>query len=367
MAGGRIFLLFFVLAVSIAHAALPLDRTRAFELLHDTGATAPSLVRLYLLPTGPVKLDWDTPRRLLLTALEGTVLNWSHPIGHVSVEIQLAGQDGSERHVFTGATDRDAGASRKLLLKEELAFSILERAWPGVLEDAAGVNASIAKRAQKRGRLAVVTFLISDESCLRLLEYVRALRARGGPLYYGFTARPRRAEGSGCSAFGASFVDLIGMLGPPLRAAWSRSVRVPLSLMAGYLGQPRLSIARALVHKAVGRWAAPQDPHMLLECFDPDLMFAWAMARHAEPGDWNGIAVQQDLELPKLLDQRLGLDGAAQRNVKAVLVDARDVPTPQAPIFDGPPALLNLTDTEYPTVIRSDKVVAPNGSFELKP
>jgi hypothetical protein len=355
--------LLFVLGPGTVLAALPLARMLGFESLHE--GAGPSLVRLYFIPTAPVKLKWGTPRQLLISTVKAGLFNSSHPIGHVAIEVQLKGQDTPETHVFTGATDLHDNAGRHLLLKDEIGFSILERAWPGVLETETNLAKSIRARAPHRDRLAVATFLISDDAAQRLLEYHRALVADPNPRYYGFGARPRRSEGSGCSAFAASFMEQIGLMDPALRAAWSQSVRVPLSLMAGYLGNKTISVARAIASSAAGAWAKPSDPHMFLEFFDPDLMFDWKL--HAAPGQHGGLTVQPDPELPKYLDHRYGLAGQAARNVKAIVIDARDVPTPGGPVFIGVPAVAPVPGTTLPTVIRTDKVVSPNGSFEIRP
>lgn len=354
-----------VLIAGSARAVAPLERVESFEKLH-TG-DPPSVMRLYLMPTAPAKLDWGSPRRLLLSTLKATLLNPDHPIGHVNIEVQYRGQEDAAHHLFTGATDQESGASRRLLLKDGLAFSILERSWPGRLEGDQESSAAIANRCKRRNRLAVVTFIISDATCQRLLDYVHALRTDSTPRYYGFSARPRRGEGSGCSAFGASFVELIGVMDPALRGAWGRTVRVPLSLMAGYLGRPSIGVTRAALSPAAAAWAAPEDPHMLLECYDPDRMFDWAVHSNVAPGEIAGLPVQPDPAFPKELDRRYDLGGRAERNVRAVIVDAREVPTPAEPIFSGPQDLILMEGTHMPTVIRGGKVVSPNGSFEMRP
>lgn len=371
MPGGRhlvlaVFACALAMSAQPASAALP-ARIQNFEELFFARSDPPSLVRLYFIPTAPVRLKWGSPRQLLITTVEASALNSSHSIGHVAIEVQLRGSDDPAHHIFTGASDLEANVGRRLLLKEDLAFSILERAWPGVLETEANLARSVAARAKHKGRLAVATFLINDAAAERLLEYHRALRADTNPRYYGFGARPLRGEGSGCSAFGASFLQSAGLLDPAIKAAWSQSVRVPLSLMAGYLGQPKISVLRALASSAAGSWAKPADPHMHLEFFDPDLMARWAESLHATPSEVSGLPVQPDLELPKLLDRRYQLEGLAERNVKAIVIDAREVQAPAGAIFTGAPALLTMPDTKIPTVTRRDKVVSPNGSFEIRP
>lgn len=122
------------LATALAcHAAAPLARVANFRALHPARADAPSVLRLYLIPTAPIKLKWGSPRQLLLTTIETAVVNSSHPIGHAAVEVQYRGLDDAEHHVFTGASDVGSGAGRQLLLEDQLGFSILERAWPGLL------------------------------------------------------------------------------------------------------------------------------------------------------------------------------------------------------------------------------------------
>lgn len=350
-----------------AFAALPLARVQNFEELFFARSDPPSLVRLYFIPTAPVRLKWGSPRQLLLSTVQASLFNKSHPIGHVAIEVQYRGLDTPEFHAFTGASSAQGGESRTLLLKDDLAFSILERAWPGMMETEDDLKVSIHERTAKKHRLAVATFLISDETAKRLLDYHKALRADLNPRWYGFGARPRRSEGSGCSAFGASFLEVAGLLTPALQAQFSQTVRVPLVLMAGYNGTPRISLARAVAHRAAGAWARADEPHMLLEFFDPDRMFAWAMAKHAAPGVSEGYDVQPDAELPKILDRRYNLGGLAVKNVKAVTIDAREVATPTGPLLLGEPALTPMSDTSIPTVIRRDKVVGADGSFELRP
>lgn len=363
MLGGWTRVLALVLIVAgAAEAALPTNRMALFERLEGK---APSLLRLYFIPTAPFKLDWDTPRQLLLSVVKTTTLNSTHPIGHVAVEVQYQGLDDAEHHAFTGATDRDRGVGKHLLLKDEIGFGILERAWPGVLENEASLQRSVTARVQKADRLSVATFLINDAAALRLLDYVKTLRADTNPRYYGFAARPMRSEGSGCSAFGASFVDQIGALTPALKAAWSQSVRVPLALIGGR-GVDKISVARVLVSGKASRWARPEEPHMFLEFFDPDLMHAW-VNKVVATGDAQGLTAQVDPELPKLLDQRYHLGGLAQKNVKAILVDLRDVQAPEGPVLQGAPALKKMSDTTIETVTRTDAPVAPNGSFEIRP
>lgn len=353
-----------LIGAGAVEAALPANRMALFEALEGK---APSLLRLYFIPTAPFKLDWDTPRQLLMSVVKTTTLNGSHPIGHVSVEVQYQGQDDAEHHMFTGATDRDDNVGQTLLIKNDIGFSILERAWPGILENEASLKKSLTARVKKADRLSVATFLINDEAALRLLEYIKALRADTNPRYYGFAARPMKSEGAGCSAFGASFVQQIGALTPALKAAWSQSVRVPLCLMAGHAGVEKISVAKVLVSSKAGRWAKPEEPHMLLEFFDPDLMHAWVNKVVSAPGEVDGMTAQLDPALPKLLDQRYQLGGLAQKNVKAILVDLRDVQAPTGPVLTGAPALKKMTDTTIETVTRTDAPTAPNGSFEIRP
>ena len=351
------------LAASAAHAVLPLQQIENFQRLANE---KPSVLRLYFMPTAPVKLKWTTPRALLLSTVEAIVLDRSHPIGHVNVEVQLRGQDDADHHVMTGATDAGNGMSRQLLLKDEVGFSILERAWPGTLETPADMDKSIVDRAKYKDRLAVVTFLISDATAQRMLDYSHKLLSETSSLFYGFTARPRREEGSGCSAFGASYVELMGLMDDDLKAQWCRNVRVPLSLMAGY-GHDKINIAKAVCTHAASAWALPTEPHMALQCFDPDLMFDWTVGLHDKPAEFHGLAVHTDPDLPRDLDAKYHLNGIAEKNVKAILSDARDVPTPTDPIFQGPRDLDPIPGTSLPTVIRGHKVLSADGSFDLKP
>lgn len=312
-------------------------------------AAEASSLRLYFLPTFPARLDWQSPKALINSALNGLIRNRTHPIGHVNVEVACDG----EAPLLAGATGAGAGPISDLLMSEKVGFSLLERGWRGSHEDEKKILESFAKRGRDPRQLAVVTYDVAPATCARLKEYLLAYRSEVAAPFYGFAPRPRRKEGAGCSAFGASFLEVAGFLDPGLQRAWTLEKRVPLALMAGHAGRTEVSIHELRTSPLSARWAEEGEPHMLIELFDPDSMYEWARRLAADPAElaaWGGTL---DADLPH------GIAG-----VPALRFDRTHVPTPREAVFNGEPALVPRGPTSR---IREGLRYAPDGSFRFPP
>ena len=323
-------------------------RALVLAFLTSSAAEASSL-RLYFMPTYPARLDWKSPRALINSALDGLIRNRSHPIGHVNVEVACEG----EAPLLAGATGAGARPISDLLMGEKVGFSLLERGWRGSHEEEKKILESFAKRGRDPRQLAVVTYDVSPSTCARLRTYLLAYRSQVAAPFYGFAPRPRRKEGAGCSAFGASFLEVAGFLDPGLQAAWTLERRVPLTLMAGHAGRTEVSIHELRTSPASERWALESEPHMLIGLFDPDSMYEWARRLAADPAElaaWGGAL---DSDLPH------GISG-----VPAIRFDRTRVPTPREAVFTGEPGLVPRGPT---SMIREGLRHAPDGSFELPP
>lgn len=315
-------------------------------LLLGPRAEASSL-RLYFMPTFPARLEWQSPKALINSALNGLIRNRSHPIGHVNVEVACEGV----APLLAGATGAGARPISDLLMGEKVGFSLLERGWRGSHEEEEKIRETFTKRGRDPRQLAVVTYEVSPPACERLRAYLLAYRSEVPAPFYGFGPRPRRKEGAGCSAFGASFLEVAGFLDRRLREEWTLERRVPLALMAGHAGRTEVSIHELRTSPLSERWAAEGEPHMLIELFDPDSMYEWTRRLAADPAElaaWGGAI---DSHLPH------GIAG-----VPAIRFDRTRVPTPREPVFIGEPDL----EPRGPTsVVRRGLRHAPDGSFTL--
>lgn len=308
----------------------------------------PNRLTLYFMPTTPVGLNWDSPRALLRSAVLGAIWNRNHPIGHAVVEgaCEPIEENGPPIRFATGATSESGAGSTRLLLGDRVAFGILTRAWAGRLEQRPEIERDLKKRSERFEDLSAVTFVLSRESCHRMLDYHQWIQQSPYPRYYGFAARPRYLEGGGCSAFAASYAEVAGVLSPRLRSAWSRTVKIPRGLVARPELGERLGISSALISSLSRRWALETEPHVALDLFDPDLMHAWAVASWRDARGFNTIRDEALIErfkksfgnLPALGPPHESISmPARRRRFAAVLIDARSMPAPTEPVILGEP------------------------------
>jgi len=153
------------------------------------------------------------------------------------------------------------------------------------------------------------------------IDYHEEFIATGGDKHYGLVNRPLYHEGSGCSAFGASFLEVAGLLEDEFIRNFSR-LRLVMTKHIGGPGTGRkVSVFKLLSKKSKydnNRWADPDvDDYRPIFFWDPDLMFRWAEAtfdREVEypTGQWELV--------------RIG-------KAKGLIADRRHIPTPTGPIF----------------------------------
>jgi|GEM_PF-3057301 len=301
-------------------------------------------LRLYFFPSYPVSMNWTSPRSLLESSMDGIVSNPNHPISHANVEVHCVNAQTrqTEYHVMAGASSENSNHSARLLLKEKVGFSVLERSWPGAYENLDEIAESFESRIAAKDPISAVTYVISESTCQRLQEYHDRMMANPAPTYYGFSARPRFNEGGGCSAFAASFAEVAGIVDAALYYRWTQMQRVPLKLMAGY-GVEKISVMEVQESPHSARWSMDDEPHMLLEVYDPDQMHRWVM----------------DAANDNHRDQN-----TKSEVMSALQFDVRSIESPDEPIFLGEPDLLSLGRQMW---IRNGKSYRADGSFVMRP
>lgn len=311
---------------------------------------AENFLRLYFMPSSPVRIEWDNPKNLVDSTIAAGFSNRNHAISHVNVEVQCRNP---QVHFLAGAVSASKNISMQLLFEEKIGLSIMAGAWPGRLEGNQEIVDSLNYRGTRQNMLSAVTFPITAEACARITQYYRETEARSGSRYYGFAARPRRHEGAGCSAFAASFLEVAGIMTAEIRAAWQTQVRVPLSLMTTLGQSPRLSVQDILGHPEAQQWALPHQAHMDITIFDPDRMHEWVVA-----------LVNSESERRKFSAEIDGSLFATYPKIRAIQIDGTGFVTPNEPIFTGEPDLL---ETQPGFVVRKDLTIQPDGSFSLPP
>lgn len=232
-------------------------------------------VKLNFYPS-PYGINWKTPGKLARSVILNRLAKGGRKIGHVSVEISCGDphSPGSE-YVFAGMVDDDHNVSyQDLLFKQGYGFGILYYDFLGYMENSDDLQAEKVAR-EKKGNLSFIEIEIQPSTCKRLLEYHREFQQLGYDKHYGLINRPRYREGAGCSAFGASVLDVGGVLDPEWQKAWTKTILIPEKYIGGPDTGRHVKFIKIALLLANDRWAKTNEPHRSLTLWDPDEMHRW--------------------------------------------------------------------------------------------
>jgi len=282
------------------------------ELLEQS----PHQLTLYVIPP-KVKYDWSSPNRLYNSLKKNYIRHFfvhkNYLLGHAFVELRTPL---AEQEVFAGMRVLDLKQERQYLLKENYGLSILGCDLEGHMENAGALEEKV-RNYGRRGNLAFMTLLINEDAASRMLAFYYAYKARidsigpGGARYGGAYYPRYYGEGSGCSAFIISFLDLGGLLRPEYEE-WRVKLNLPLDLMGGPYhegNEVRLRDVRKRkqwtnIHESTG--------YESFRIYDPMLIYEWILAAL----DNNTIEGSYDV-----IPLEIGM-------ARGILIDARDTPAP---------------------------------------
>lgn len=263
----------------------------------------------------PRSMNWSSPRSLLF-ATAGNKLTFihmkhKHSIGHVFIELK----NGEERMMAGSIPTGDSNAlNKKLLMKDGVGLGILFADMPGCLETAADLDPQLPERYES-GRLAFITFKLSQSTYDRLIQFIKEYKERGYDKIYNGLNEPRKGLGAGCGTFGLVCVEIAGLLHPVWKNVWARHIDIATRLIGGSLGSgKKVSIASVLL---AGRWNKDGEPTRRLDLYDPDLIYKWINTTYDNQANNPNRTV--------------GL--VKRKNAKGLVYDCRHVPTPSESIF----------------------------------
>lgn len=258
---------------------------------------------LYFVPS-PKGMDWSSPANLAWTALKNKISFKPRFMGHVFVEFQCG-----QNRELTGMVGKNFDYLRQLLINGR-GLGILYHSFDGELEKKDDVDAELAEYF-KTGYVNFSRYLLNDGQCARITEYLKVYRERNVGRYYGLANRPRHGEGAGCSAFGASFVDVAGVLDQDVQDAWSYSVNIPLEYAGPPLKDESVNLLKLMFN--AGKWADNKEPHKKLFFWDPDKMYKWTKERvETQKGNYKVMNIQ---------------------SAKGLVFDKTHLPAPGGPIW----------------------------------
>ena len=138
-------------------------------------------------------------------------------------------------------------------------------------------------KAEKRHALSFISFEITPEQCLELVDYFEDFKRYGGNNRYGFMVHPLNEMGelnvgpnlgSGCSEFVTSFLEKARLMKPEYQSSWKRNLYIPKAL----IGTSERPVRRRTMQSNNFHWGEREDSHhTLLSFWDPELMHEWAL------------------------------------------------------------------------------------------
>jgi hypothetical protein len=291
-----------------------------WNLLLPSPALADELV-LHLIPA-PTRTDWRSPRKLAISALRNELVAHEglkrHGIGHLYVELKC----GNTR-ILTGTTSTGNKEERQALFKEGYGLGVLFKNYQGKLDAPAEVEEDL-RSTLASGRSSFIRFLISRDACQRALLYWMEYQFRGyDRIYAGLNARPLKGESAGCTAFGASFLEILGLQDPLFEEQWKTRLVVPRKFVGGPLTAKRVRIWKLLFAFSAGWDADLSRGGFALDFWDPEKMNDWI--RNISESLASGGP--QPLPWPASSTRLEASPG--------VEVDARTAPVPTGQVFDS--------------------------------
>lgn len=262
----------------------------------------------------PKGINWKTPWSLTVSTLKNSIVKFDNKrafsISHVFVEVKC---DSTGEHIFRGQTSIPDSNERELLFKKKYGMGVMFHTQPGVLEKEDVIKKDLLSY-ETSFRRAKASFKISPSTCQRMLQYAREYEERKYyEMYAGLQGDPLKGEGAGCSAFGASFLRVGGILGN-FANEWKQIIDVPKRFVGGPLTGNKVNILK-IISKPFAKWSN-KEPHIHLEAWDPEQMHRWVykIFTQVQSSQYNG-------DFSAVIEN--------QGDAKSVELDVSHLPTPQ--------------------------------------
>lgn len=274
-------------------------------------------LRLHFLHS-PLGVNWATPWTLATSALKNQIApvgkKRAYSISHVFVELKC---DSTKTHIFRGMTSAPGTEDRDLVFKKKYGLGTLFHTYKGVLEKDESIRKDLAPYDGHK-RHSELAIKVSPEACERMVNYVNEYETLGyGSMYSGLQADPLKREGSGCSAFGVSFMRVAGLM-DHFTEEWKENIDIPTRFIGGPMTGKKVSILYVLTHPGA-RWNN-KEKHVHLTAWNPERMHDWVKKtyQHVRNGTYEG-------KWPANIDRK--------GNTYKVELDMSDRPVPTGPFW----------------------------------
>lgn len=234
---------------------------------------------LYFYPS-PEGIDWSSPTALVKSGLNNKLTFKKRFIGHVFVDINCP-----DKKELTGMTAGRFDYLSQLLLGGK-GLGILYHSFEGELEDQNETRPELQEYL-KTGEVNFATFKLNDNQCKRISQYTDEFRSKKVYKNYGLANRPRHGEGAGCSAYGASFLDVLNILDQDMKESWGETINIPHQYAGSPLTDHYINLLSFFTNDV--KWARENEKHTKLYFWSPDKMHAWVKKKISQKHEGHSI------------------------------------------------------------------------------
>ena len=259
----------------------------------------------------PIK--WDNPSVLFKTTikcyLNAALRKHYYVIGHVIARISSPTLDSAVYVAMNGAVQSE---KVEYVVKKKVGLGVFGSTIKGRIEPVDHIHKGLQLYG-KRGKVAYIKFKINEQAVERLIDFVKYYQQKNetglAPCeYYNGALWPRYdKEGSGCSAFGVSLLDVANVLPAEAKEKWIRSVDIPMELIGGeFNNNKKVKFGSIFKEKSWYSGDGKEGVDFVnYSVYDPGLMFNWINNTHVI----NNNVYESEKE----------------NNMKGLVVDRRDV------------------------------------------
>jgi hypothetical protein len=283
------------------------------------GSDSLNELTIYFIPS-KAEYDWSSPHTLYRSYFKNYLRNMfkkdCYSLGHAFLELRSPLVPGT---LLAGIRSASKEEKADYVMKEHYGLAILGMDLQGRLESPEDLE-TVKEKYSKKGKLAFLRLIITEDQAALMIDFYKEFKVRidsmGSPARcYGGAFWPRYyGEGSGCSAFVVSFLDVPGILREEYEE-WKVDVNIPMNLIGGpYNKFNEVEIKEIKKSKSWddGLSVAHAD-YEPFQIYDPTLMYDWVI---------------------KLYDQReqlpeMAVSPVSYNKSKGVEIDARGFPIPE--------------------------------------
>lgn len=227
-------------------------------------------------------IEWTSPAQLYKSTFNCYVAaalkkNYN-VIGHTIARVVSTSMPDTGFYAMSGAIQSE---KVELVMGKQLGFGALGSTIHGMFEPEKRIKKSIALYT-KRKNIAFIKFIINDASFKRIQSFVDYFKTKNQygyapcELYNGACYPAYEYEGSACSAFGMSLLDVANVL-PEDSKKWMVDIKIPIDLVGGEFNQNK-KVKTSSITKAKSWYegdGVEGVDYAEYKVYVPDLAFAW--------------------------------------------------------------------------------------------